>query len=133
MWDTVPADNVPDERPAGHERSSGGRTPTAGNFVYYDPWEVTDTSCAHALALREIPRSVPNGHPVWFMFSNDWHESYDDDPMVHDESEKAGATTAPVTAMVGDVDKAEPHMVAPDDWNMADSAEASPSTATPVS
>lgn len=72
-WDTILADNIPDGTPARHDHSPGRSSPTTGNVVYYDPWDVTSTSRAHALALRDVLRSVQKGHPVGFMFSDDWH------------------------------------------------------------
>lgn len=89
-------------------------------------------SRAHALASRDVPRSVPNGHPVRCMFSYDWHGSYENGPMVDDEPKGAEETAAPATAVLEDADGTEPQMATPDGWNLAASAGDSPSTVTPV-
>lgn len=68
-----------------------------------------------------------------FMFSEDWHAAYEDDPMLGDEPKDVEEAGAPATAMFDDADGAEPQMATPHVWNLATDAKASPSTVPPVS
>lgn len=71
-------------------------------------------SRAHALALRHVTRPVPIGHTVGFMVSDDWRGAYEGDPMVDDEPEGKVHNSSLSKAVVGDANRSEPQMAAPD-------------------
>lgn len=83
-WDALSDANVHAGEPTRHDRHPGRRKPSALYFVFFDPWEIPVTTWAHALALCEVLRSVSLGRPIGFMFYDDWHAAYEDDPMMND-------------------------------------------------
>lgn len=85
-WDTVPVSHSRRGNQQTLDRSPGRRTPSSGDFILYDPFEEKVMTPGEYEAYQAVPRIIPDGHPMGFVFSDDYEAPLEeDDPMVDNE------------------------------------------------
>ena len=131
-WSTVSAENVPPGNRSRFARSPGRQYPGAGDFVYFNPWEGASIQSADARALKQVPRSVPSGHPIGFMFSDGYYaQGVYEDPAVDNTPNHPGQGVLPASANTASANPAAggSGVGAPPGWSVAPSASMHPQAA----
>ncbi|CAN8074799.1 unnamed protein product [Agarophyton chilense] len=103
-WFGVPADQSARGTRAIHHDHSPGRTASAGDFVWYDPWTRQLITSEQARFLRENPRDMPPNQLTGYVYdatpSENGEEPYEEAPGAEaelgyeDEPELAGVATS---------------------------------------
>ncbi|CAN8076680.1 unnamed protein product [Agarophyton chilense] len=103
-WSGVPADQSARRPRARHHDHSPGRTASAGDFVWYDPWTRQLITSEQARFLRENPRDMPPNQLTGYVYegtlSKNGEEPYEEAPGAEaelgyeDEPELAGVATS---------------------------------------
>lgn len=58
-------------------RSPGCRTPLAGDYVFFYPWEQTFITKVQAAALQDAERAVPLGHPRGYVMTDGYYHPHE--------------------------------------------------------